>query len=293
MRKLIQGIAVLPVCLAMILNSGSYMPGNILMANHTVNVINQTDNNRKAEVAAPQLLKDASVETSAMCLWEHNNNTTECCWLFDRDEEQEIVNYLNGIKLGGAVKDVDTDKLSGIMYSVEIGAKDGTFISFIWYDGYVFFKDGSVYKADIDFDRIKNYSWEETDKMQLSSFPNIRCIAIKDGKWNTNFLCKSKKNKAHGLKISNVKLKGAKLEVKLKNKTKKEICYGEYFSIQAKVDGCWYDIPAKEEMAFNAIAYIMKAKGNTKKTYDLTPYGELPSGKYRIIIEGASAEFNI
>ena len=46
-------------------------------------------------------------------------------------------------------------------------------------------------------------------------------------------------------------------------------------------------------MVFNDIAYIMKAGGKTKKTYDLTPYGELPSGKYRIVIEGASAVFNL
>lgn len=293
MRKLIQGIAVLPVCLAMLLNSGAYMPCDALAAGYTTNVINQADNNRKAEVAAPQLLKDASVETSAMCFWEHSNNTTEYCWLFDRDGEQEIVDYLNGIKLGDAVKDVDTDKLKGSMYSVSIGCKDGSFISFTWYDGYVFLKDGSIYKADIGFDRIKNYPWQERDKTSLSSFPNIRCIALKDGKWNTKFLSKSKKYKAHGLKITSVKLKGTKLEVKLKNKTKNEICYGEYFSVQTKADGCWYYIPAKNEMAFNDIAYIMKAKGSTKKTYDLTPYGELPSGKYRIVIEGASAEFNL
>lgn len=293
MRRFMSKAAVLPVCIALVLNAGAYMSGSGITGSRTACAVSKADNNRMEEAGTVQLLKDASVETSAMCFWEYSNNITECCWLFDSDGEQEIVDYINGIKLGDAVKDVDTDKLKGNMYSLEIGSKAGAFISFTWYDGYVFLNNGSIYKADIDFDRIKNYQWQEKNKMSLSLFPNIRYIALKDGKWNTKFLAKSKKNQPHGLKITSAKLKGTKLEVKLKNKTKKETYFGEYFSVQAKVDGKWYDIPAKDEMVFNDIAYIMKAGGKTKKVYDLTPYGELPSGKYRIVVEGASAEFNI
>lgn len=293
MRRFMSKAAVLPVCIALVLNAGAYMSGSGITGSRTACAVSKADNNRMEEAGTVQLLKDASVETSAMCFWEYSNNITECCWLFDSDGEQEIVDYINGIKLGDAVKDVDTDKLKGNMYSLEIGSKEGAFISFTWYDGYVFLNNGSIYKADIDFDRIKNYQWQEKNKMSLSLFPNIRYIALKDGKWNTKFLAKSKKNQPHGLKITSAKLKGTKLEVKLKNKTKKETYFGEYFSVQAKVDGKWYDIPAKDEMVFSDIAYIMKAGGKTKKVYDLAPYGELPSGKYRIVVEGASAVFNI
>lgn len=293
MRRFIPKAAVLPVCMALVLNAGAYIYGSDITGSRTACAISKADNNRMEGAGTVQLLKDACVETSAMCFWEYNNNKAEYCWLFDRDGEQEIVDYINGIKLGDVVKDVDTDKLKGNMYSLEIGSKEGAFISFTWYDGYVFLNNGSIYKADIDFDRIKSYQWQEKDKTSLSLFPNIRYIALKDGKWNTKFLAESRKNRPHGLKITSVKLKGKKLEVKLKNKTKKETYFGEYFSVQAKVDGKWYDIPAKDEMVFNDIAYIMKAGGKTKKVYDLTPYGELPSGKYRIVVEGASAEFNI
>ncbi len=293
MRRVIPRVAFLPVCIALVLNASVCISGNDAAGSYAVSAMCKTGNTRTEGAGTLQLLKDASVETSAMCFWEYNGNVVESCWLFDRNGEQEIVNYINGIKLGDAVKDIDTDKLKGSMYSLEIGSKDGRFISFTWYDGYVFLKDGSIYKADIDFDRIKNYQWQERNKMSLASFPNIRCIALKNGKWNTGFLTESTKLKPHGLKITSVKLKDTKLEVKLKNKTKKENYYGEYFLIQVKVNGKWYDIPAKDDMVFNDIAYIMKAGGKTKKTYDLTPYGELPSGKYRIVIEGAAAVFNL
>lgn len=293
MKKFILRTVVLPVCMVMALSAGTFIYGSTITGGRTACAISRMDNSRMEEAGTVQLLKDASVETSAMCFWEYSGSKAQYCWLFDRNGEQEIVDYINGIKLGDAVQDVDIDKLKGNMYSLEIGSKEGTFVSFTWYDGYVFLNNGSIYKADIDFGRIKNYQWQEKNKISLSSFPNIRYIALMDGKWNTKFLSKSKKNKPHGLEITSVQLKGTKLEVKLANKTKKETYFGEYFSVQAKVDGKWYDIPAKEDMVFNDIAYIMKAGSKTKKTYDITSYGELPSGKYRIVVEGASAGFNI
>ncbi|MCI9077309.1 MAG: hypothetical protein HFH68_00085 [Lachnospiraceae bacterium] len=293
MRRFILRIAALPVCMALFLNAGAHISGNSVTESHTACAISRADNNRMENAAGLPLLENASVETSAMCFWEYNNNTAECCWLFDKDGEQEIVDYINGIKPGDVVKSVDTDKLKGNMYGLEIGSKEGAFIGFIWYGGYIFLDDGRIYKADIDFARIKDYQWQEKNKMPLTLFPNIRCIALKNGKWNTKFLVKSKKNQPHGLEITSVKIKGTKLEVKLKNKKKKENYYSEYFSVQAKLDGVWYDIPVKDDMAFNDIAYIIKAGGKVKKSYDLTPYGKLPSGRYRIVAEGASAEFNL
>lgn len=292
MKKFISGITVLSACIALSLNSAAYAGSNVPAGIKAESIPEQAV--KKEAKTSIQLLKDASVETSAMCLWEHNGSTTENCWLFDMDGEQEIVDYINGIKISDEVKDIDADKLNGSMYGLGIGRKDGWFTHFAWCDGYVFLEDGSVYKADIDFGRItNNYSWQEKDKMPLSSFPNMYYIAKKDGKWNKVFLEKSQKLKSNGLNVTIKKFDGTKLVVKLKNKTKKELCYGEGFSLQVKIDGSWYCIPAKDDLIFPSIANIMRAKEGRKKTYNLSPYGELPSGKYRIVIEGASATFNI
>lgn len=291
MRKFISGIVVLSACIVLSVNSAAYTGGNVLTGIKPENTLVQAA--KKEGKVSIQPLKDASVETSAMCLWEHNGSTTENCWLFDKDGEQEIVDYINGIEISDEVKDFDTDSLSGSMYGIDIGSKDG-WIRLAWCDGYVFLEDGSVYKADIDFNMIKsNYSWQDKDKMPLASFPNMYYIARKDGEWNQRFLEKSKKLKSNGLKVTAKKFDGTKLVVKLKNKTKKELYYGEGFSLQVKLDGSWYCIPARDDMYFIDIENIMRAGQGTKKTYDLSAYGELPSGKYRIVIDGASAAFNV
>lgn len=243
-------------------------------------------------IDAPQLLKDASIETSAISLWKHNDSKTVSWWLFEQEEEKQIVNYLQGINLGDSVS-VDTSKLKGKMYGVEIGRRDGTFTAFTWIDGYVFLEDGTAYKADIDFDMIEKYAWQDENEMSLASFPNMYYIAKQNGVWNKDFLERSKKLKPHGLTLKVKKLDGTTLKVKLKNKTKKTLNYGEYFSIQTKIDDIWYEIPAKESMAFIDIATMIKAGAKVDKTYDLSAYGELPSGKYRIVVEGTASTFNI
>lgn len=291
MRKFISGIVVLSACMALSVSSAAYTGGNVLTGVKPEGALAQAA--KKEGKVSIQPLKDASVETSAMCLWEHNGSTTENCWLFDKDGEQEIVDYINGIETGDEVKNLDTSNLGGSMYGIDIGSKDG-WIRLAWCDGYVFLEDGSVYKADIDFNMIKsNYSWQDKDKMPLASFPNMYYIARKDGEWNQRFLEKSKKLKSNGLKVTAKKFDGTKLVVKLKNKTKKELYYGEGFLLQAKLDGSWYCIPARDDMYFIDIENIMRAGQGTKKTYDLSAYGELPSGKYRIVIDGASAAFNV
>jgi len=239
-----------------------------------------------------QLLKDASASTSAMVLWKNDGSGTTASWLYNQEEEQEIVDYINGTHPGNAVK-VDASSLKGNMYGIEIGRTDGTFTGFVWKDGYVFDNDGSVYKTDIDFDMIEKYQWQDKNKMSLSSFPNMYYIARHNGRWNKNYLEPGKKLQSSGLKLKLKEIKGNSLELRLKNTTKKTLSYGEYFSIQVKLGGRWYDIPAKEDLAFIDIAYILNAGKSVKKTYDISAYGELPAGKYRIVVEGACAGFNI
>lgn len=297
MRKFIPGIAVLSACL-IFTGSFTYAGNNVEAGTTKVkSTLAGYSKNRKAESVTgkntPALLENASVSSSAMGFWEYDGNTAYMCWLFNKDSEQEIVNYINNIELESPVNGIDAEKLTGNMYAITIWDKDGNDISFTWRDGYVFLKDGNIYKADIDFNRIKDYQWEEKNQTKITSFPCMYYIAKKDGKWNKNFLEKSKKLKANGLKITSVKLNGTGLNIKLKNTKKTQALFGEYFSLQVKIDGKWYYIPAKEEMAFNDIAHILEAGKSIKKTYNISPYGELPAGKYRIVIEGASATFNI
>lgn len=186
---------------------------------------------------------------------------------------------------------MDISRLKGDMYGIEIGRKDGTFAGITWIGGYVFMENGDAYEADIDFKSIKKYTWQDKDDNSLISFPNMYYIAKNNGKWNKNFLEKSSKLESHGIIMKSAKLNGSKLKVKLKNTTKNELCYGEGFALQARIGGKWYNIPAYREMAFADIAHILKAGSETGKTYNLSAYGELPAGEYRIVADGAFSVF--
>lgn len=242
---------------------------------------------------AAQLLKDASVATSALALWEHDGAKTTIQWLFDSKGEQEIVDMLNGISLGSAVKDLDVNTLKGKMYGMEIGRTDGTSAQFAWLDGYVFMEDGNVYKADIDFKSIGKYSWQDEDKISFAAFPNMYYIAKDSNGWNQAFLEKSSRLKYEGMIMKNARLDGNKLQVKLINKTDETLCYGESFALQVKKGGYWYNIPSKETLCFIDIGILSDAGSETEKTYDISAYGDLPAGKYRIVATGTSAVFNI
>lgn len=60
---------------------------------------------------------------------------------------------------------------------------------------------------------------------------------------------------------------------------------GAWFTIQRKVDGAWYDLAPIAEVAWHQIAYEISAGETTvlPVTWEYL-YGELPTGKYRIVI---------
>ena len=67
--------------------------------------------------------------------------------------------------------------------------------------------------------------------------------------------------------------------------------YGEVFSIQVLVDNEWYIVPS--EMVFNLIGYNLYPNESITKTYDISSYGTLPSGTYRLVVSNLAVEFII
>ena len=60
---------------------------------------------------------------------------------------------------------------------------------------------------------------------------------------------------------------------------------GAWFTIQREVDGVWYDLVPIAEVVWEEIAYEISAGETTvlPVTWEYL-YGELPTGKYRIVI---------
>lgn len=247
----------------------------------------------KAKENKIQLFRNVSPETSALALWYYDGTNVERSFLYDVETEHEVIDYFNHLKVKEA-DEVSLTDLTGPMYGFDIAKKDGMYFSAVWRDGYWLDHEDNIYQVTPDFNQILNqYSWKDKDTMSIITFPNLYRLALSDGTWKKELLSESKKLNSDGLAIQIKEFDGTILNVTLMNQTDAELCYGEYFTIQVQLDGVWYDIPAKEELCFNDIAYLLAGKEENEKTYDISFYGELPEGTYRLVVEGASAEFMI
>ena len=81
------------------------------------------------------------------------------------------------------------------------------------------------------------------------------------------------------------------LTVEFKNNDNDPWIYGERFAIQVLVDNEWYIVPS--EMVFNLIGYNLYPNESITKTYDISSYGTLPSGTYRLVVSNLAVEFII
>lgn len=71
----------------------------------------------------------------------------------------------------------------------------------------------------------------------------------------------------------------------LKNKSSNEFIYGEYFSLEKKINGSWYEVPVViENYGFNSIGYNLASGEDSEWTVDWKwLYGSLGAGEYRIV----------
>lgn len=69
----------------------------------------------------------------------------------------------------------------------------------------------------------------------------------------------------------------------IENKSAKDFNYGVAFTLEQKVDEEWVLVSPKEEIFVIEIAYILEGNGNATIVSNLSPYGELADGQYRIV----------
>ena len=84
------------------------------------------------------------------------------------------------------------------------------------------------------------------------------------------------------MSLSLVDLKGKTATVRFTNNSEYEYVFGEDYSLQKLIDGEWYTLSTKEDICFNAMGYHVDPGASRDMDCDLTPYGELEEGSYRI-----------
>lgn len=238
------------------------------------------------------LFDKASPATSGLQLLQSNGAFSTSAYLFDNAREQALLDELS--KVTATPADDWTPKKAGFpVYGLTIMDTSGYPIEAAWTKGYLILQDGSVYKFNYDFSKLeKNYDWES-----FKDIPYLPCqyyLARNDGQWYTKFLTPSehKAPPEHiSMEILSVSIGG--ITVRFTNTGSKEWTYGEAFSLDVLVDGQWYAVPVlpDKNYGFVSIGYPLQSGTTAEKTFYLGMHGDLPSGTYRLVVEGLTAEF--
>lgn len=83
------------------------------------------------------------------------------------------------------------------------------------------------------------------------------------------------------------------LAVLIDNQSGHEYYYGKEYFLQKKVDGEWQDMEAATEYGWPKISLQLKDTENTTEIYDLTVFGELEAGEYKLVKNDLEAEFEL
>lgn len=89
------------------------------------------------------------------------------------------------------------------------------------------------------------------------------------------------------------KATASEVTVTIHNESGADFYYTEAYSLELLDDDTFITVEPEEEMLFNEMAYLLEDLSSVTLTCDLTPYGTLPSGTYRIVKGDLSAEFKL
>ena len=256
-----------------------------------------TDPVQAGEPVDIKLLEKAAPQSSALEIYCFDGENSIRRIVFDEAWKDKVINAVNSLKLTTA----DDNALSGWTepcYGISMGDKDGMEIWLTYSNGLWIQKGGALYRGELDmaafFDEAASLdrTLDYTSQSGIS-IPNAAILA----KYSIKYCQKAtgeKVTEKDGVSLRFVSLDGSKVIVEYVNNSDKEYLYGDYYYLQKSIDGEWYQIPvALSNYAFNDIAHILNPGGNAKFTCNLTMYGELEAGHYRIVKENLYAEFDI
>lgn len=90
-----------------------------------------------------------------------------------------------------------------------------------------------------------------------------------------------------------VAYENGQLAVLIDNQSGREYRYGKEYFLQKKVDDNWQDMEAVEEYGWPKISLQLNDTENTTEIYDLTVFGELETGEYKLVKNDLEAEFTL
>jgi len=241
------------------------------------------------------LMPNASPETSALCLTIYDGETITRQYLFETDviREKALRDFRNA-KANPA--EVDLTTLQPPYYGLEIGGTDGYSVCGLWSDGCFIMGDGSTYAFDYDFTAFQNrYTFEEPEQFStLTVLPCVDNLAKLETGWNSALLSPAETvDSQQSVTMELTEQTESHLVVAIHNHSDTEWGYGHAFHLEVQLDDGWYRIPAEQEIAFTEELLIVEAGDTAQERCWIEPYGTLPPGTYRLVLQGMTVSFHI
>ena len=243
------------------------------------------------------LMANASPETSALSFFVYDGENTKYWLLFNNSQENEILKAISAVSAEKA-GDWSPELFTAPAYGFEISDTDGWALEAVWSDGYWITQDGEAYRFDYDFGTFSDkYDW--SDERVFTAAAALPCahIICRDGdKWYADRLSPPYVDEAAPDYISAELVEQTEntITVKYTNSGSADWMYGLHFSVDVLLDGEWYSVPTiSGNWGFNDIGLILMPEQPREEVYDLSMYGELPPGQYRISANGCTVKFEI
>lgn len=178
------------------------------------------------------------------------------------------------------------------IYGLEIGSKDGWGIFVAWSNGYWIAQTGKAYKFGYNFATLEqDYPWtRKSENPSFNSFPCARFLTQDKYGWNSTFLIPAMDlNPPSGIAMSLQSWDSDIVTVKVVNNSGSDWGQGYGYGLQALLKGVWYEVPMIPGHWAVPASYNALADGfERESSYSLLPYGDLPTGTYRLVVDGLS-----
>lgn len=146
--------------------------------------------------------------------------------------------------------------------------------------------NGRTLATGLDFSAL----WEEFEGTQhtregIGTIPCRQKLALRDGSWNPQFLVPASRDEPMSDVV--MELTGENLAWTITNRGDRTVYHGNGAGagLQILLDGTWYGVPEISWMNYSVTAeeYELKPGASYSDQITLKPYGDLPSGSYRIV----------
>ena len=227
-------------------------------------------------------------------IYRWDGEKTTDYWAFDDKNGKPVVKALKKVRARKA-PDWTADLAEMPLYGISVDTFNGRDRKALWTGGYWIDEEGNAWTFDFDFEQmIADTQWADTWERDFIAVPCYRYAAQNGDNWNPVFLNPADQIKVQaGLTMTIKTQEKDTITAEIRNDGSAAWEYGAGWGVQVCLDGAWYGVPSVNSFDIPAIAFVLEPGDVREITYNLTHYGDLPPGLYRIVQDGLTAEFTL